>query len=116
MAACAATLDAVDPPAASRNPSPSVPPTHPSQTGAPAETADASESAAPTPSVTADPLLAVRLIAAGRFAEAKLIVARVLPQGRHQARAHYLMGRVLEHEQDWQGAARQYRAAREARP
>lgn len=61
MAACAATLDAVDPPAASRNPSPSVPPTHPSQTGAPAETADASASAAPTPSVTADPLLAVRL-------------------------------------------------------
>jgi hypothetical protein len=56
---------------------------------------------------------AERLIAAGRFVEAKQILVRVLPQGHDPARANYLMGRVLEHEQDWAGAARHYRAARD---
>jgi predicted CXXCH cytochrome family protein len=58
---------------------------------------------------------AEQLIASGRFAEAKEILRRVLPQGYDPARAHYLMGRVLEHEQDWQGAAAEYRAMRDAR-
>jgi hypothetical protein len=56
------------------------------------------------------------MIATGHFAEAKQILVRVLPQGYDPARTHYLMGRVLEHEQDWQGAAREYRAMHEAGP
>jgi predicted CXXCH cytochrome family protein len=57
---------------------------------------------------------AERLIAAGRFAEARQILVRILPQAHDSARANYLMGRVLEHEQDWPGAARHYRAMRDA--
>jgi predicted CXXCH cytochrome family protein len=59
---------------------------------------------------------AEQLIASGRFDQAKQILPRILAQRYDPARAHYLMGRVLEHEQDWQGAAREYRAMRETRP
>jgi hypothetical protein len=58
---------------------------------------------------------AEKLIAAGHYAEAKQLLTRILPSGHTSARGHYLMGLIFEREQDWQAAAREYRAMRDAR-
>ena len=58
---------------------------------------------------------AERLIAAGQYAEAKQVLTRILPRGHTSSRGHYLTGLVFEREQNWQAAAAEYRAMRDAR-
>ena len=58
---------------------------------------------------------AEKLMAAGRYAEAKQLLTPILPSGHTSGRGHYLMGLILEREQNWQAAAREFRAMRDAR-
>jgi hypothetical protein len=57
--------------------------------------------------------LAERLVESARFADARPILVRVLAGDPRSARAHYLLGRVLEGEGNWKAAAQEYRASRE---
>ncbi len=60
-------------------------------------------------------LLGKIAIANNQWAQARRLLTNVLKEKGDLSEAHYLMGRVYEHDGDWQNAAREYRLAREGR-
>ena len=60
-------------------------------------------------------LLAKIAIANGQWPQAKRLLGGVIKEKSDLSEAHYLMGRIYEHDGDWQNAAGEYRIAREKR-
>jgi Tfp pilus assembly protein PilF len=60
-------------------------------------------------------LLAKIAIANGQWPQAKRLLTGVLKEKSDLSEAHYLMGRIHEHDGDWQSAAGEYRTAREGK-
>jgi predicted CXXCH cytochrome family protein len=61
-------------------------------------------------------LRAKAFIGLGRFGAAKEQLISCLKRAQAPTEAHLLLGRVYEHEKDWENAAKEYRMAQEKRP